>query len=400
MVQTIVGVSVIAVIFIVGCDKSSTTGSGAPPNPAPSEAPGTPAQPVAAAGPWTMDVGQLNPPSTPVAGKVAGQEFKPDKIELQGDDLVFRQGKEFFADKEIKLWLTGDRDSFEGLKIEVKPDAAIGPNTPGIYMKARTPASDLPAGCDLPDPPMLSKYAMKLEFGKIEGGKLPGKIHLCLPDKDKSYLAGSFTLDATALTAAKIVGKVALPAGTEKIKLEAAYLGHDAGGKPHSGFVGFTVNPKEEMYVSSMASRLESKGGEIRFRHGRVMPGTYLVVVAWDKRSLAWKWITVKDKDVAVDLAVEQGGTGEVEVTVPKDATERRVSLLPLDADGKLPAGAGDASLLAMQLSNQFTAVEVPAGQDKVTLNGLRPGTYRVFAGKATADVVIKPGAKAAAQLK
>jgi len=79
-----------------------------------------------------------------------------------------------------------------------------------------------------------------------------------------------------------------------------------------------------------------------------------------------------------------------------------RVSLLPLDADGKLPAGAGDASFLAMQLSNYVhdTAVDVPVGQDKVTLTGLRPGTYRVFAGKTTADVVIKSGAKAAAQLK
>ena len=98
MIQTIVSVSVVAVM-IIGCDKSSTTGGGAPPNPAASGAPGTPAQPVAAAGPWTMDVGQLNPPSIPVAGKVAGQEFKPDKIELQGDDLIFRQGKEFFADR-------------------------------------------------------------------------------------------------------------------------------------------------------------------------------------------------------------------------------------------------------------------------------------------------------------
>ena len=35
-------------------------------------------------------------------------------------------------------------------------------------------------------------YAMKLEFGKRKGDVLPGKIYLCFPDKEQSYVAGEF----------------------------------------------------------------------------------------------------------------------------------------------------------------------------------------------------------------
>ena len=33
---------------------------------------------------------------------------------------------------------------------------------------------------------------MKLDFGKVVGGRIPGKIYICLPDEAKSYVAGTF----------------------------------------------------------------------------------------------------------------------------------------------------------------------------------------------------------------
>jgi hypothetical protein len=38
----------------------------------------------------------------------------------------------------------------------------------------------------------MKGYSMRLDFGKTQGGRLPGKIYMCLPDGMKSYLAGSF----------------------------------------------------------------------------------------------------------------------------------------------------------------------------------------------------------------
>ena len=38
----------------------------------------------------------------------------------------------------------------------------------------------------------FQNYTMKLEFGTAKGGKIPGKIHLRLPDEAGSFVAGTF----------------------------------------------------------------------------------------------------------------------------------------------------------------------------------------------------------------
>jgi len=37
-----------------------------------------------------------------------------------------------------------------------------------------------------------NRYAMRLEFGAFANNRLPGKIYLCTPDDEKSYVMGSF----------------------------------------------------------------------------------------------------------------------------------------------------------------------------------------------------------------
>ena len=41
-------------------------------------------------------------------------------------------------------------------------------------------------------PAFDSGYALRLEFGLLANNHLPGKIYLCLPDDEKSYVTGSF----------------------------------------------------------------------------------------------------------------------------------------------------------------------------------------------------------------
>jgi hypothetical protein len=51
-------------------------------------------------------------------------------------------------------------------------------------------------GKDIPETEVFMKgYAMRLEFGEAQGGVLPGKIYLCLPDQEKSFMAGAFSAD-------------------------------------------------------------------------------------------------------------------------------------------------------------------------------------------------------------
>ena len=171
-----------------------------------------------------------------------------------------------------------------------------------------------------------------------------------------------------------------------------------------AGHCGFSITPGTTAYVTSFASRLESreKGG-ITFRHGNVAPGTYLVLLAWDDRSLDWRWVEVKGPDeVRIDLTVDPAALGELEVTLSAGAKERRVHLLPLDKDGRLPDKAGSASSLAMQVGNyvQGARAEAPQGQDKVTFRGVRAGSYWVVAGGVTADAAVEAGQTARVALK
>jgi hypothetical protein len=341
-----------------------------------------------------MDLKAMDPPNTPAAGRIGGQEFRPDRVEYDGNILTFRQGKDFFADREIKLM--GFTEA--GLNQVATPDKEFG--VPQVHVSWKQP------GGTLPETQMhLSKYALKLEVGKPQGGRVPGKIYLCLPDQAKSFLAGTFTLDAASIGGARITGRVTIKGDASKtIKLSASYLGHDASGKLHSGHCGFSFQPGFTGFVSSFASRLESsKEDGITFRHDNIVPGTYLVLIAWDDRSLGWQWVEVKGPgEVRIDLTIDPAALGELEVTLPAKTKERRVRLLPLDKDGRLPDKAGRASALAMQLSNyvQATSTEAPMGQDRVTFPGVRAGTYRVLAGEAAADATVKAGQTAKVTLK
>lgn len=384
-------------LFAAGCGNKSEPAPDASQPPAGPPPAGRPIAPVAAG--WTMDVKAMAPSDAPLIGRLAGQEFRPDKVQYDGDTLTFRQGKEFFADREIKLLGFGDSVTREGLNLAVTPDKEFGLNVPHVHASWKKP------GAPLPETQMyMDKYALKLEIGKPEGGKVKGKIHLSLPDAAKSFLAGSFTLDASSFGQAQIEGAITIKGDTKKpYNLSVTYLGQDTGGKPRSSHCGFTFSPGETGFVSSSASRLDSSEKGITFRHGNVPPGTYLVLVAWDDRSLDWRWVEMKGTDnIHVDLTIDPAALGELEATLPAGAKERRVYLLPLDKDGRLPDKAGRASTLAIQLGNYVGGVhmEAPKGQDRVTFPGVRAGTYRVVAGEMTVDATVKAGQTAKVTLK
>ena len=41
---------------------------------------------------------------------------------------------------------------------------------------------------------MNSKYVMRLEFGELKEGRLPGRIYLCILDRGKSFIRGKFVV--------------------------------------------------------------------------------------------------------------------------------------------------------------------------------------------------------------
>ena len=152
------------------------------------------ALPLAAAGQvpskveWTTDLAKMKFPDAPIAGQVGGHTFKAEKAEYSSfvSTIMLRQGKESFPDESLTVFLFLKKgESPEGRKFEFGPKSkGLGPH---VHVQQRKPGDKLPKTTTF-----TSGYALKLEFGKAKGGKLPGKIYLCLPDTDKSVAAGTF----------------------------------------------------------------------------------------------------------------------------------------------------------------------------------------------------------------
>ena len=133
-----------------------------------------------------MKLAGVEIPSSPVTGRIQGQPFNMEKVTLEGSWLKFREGKDFFADREMDVVVFEDDPTKLSGRTFTVPTKEFGSH-PHIWMKWKEAGGDVPKQRNFMD-----RYALRLEFGALSGGKLPGKIYLCVPDKEKSFVAGTF----------------------------------------------------------------------------------------------------------------------------------------------------------------------------------------------------------------
>jgi len=135
---------------------------------------------------WTMSLADVEFPSGTVTGRIHGEPFKADKVALQGGWLKFSQGKDFFPDLGMEVvTFKGGAADLSGQTFE-DPKEEFG-TKPHIWMKWKEDGAKAPKSRCFTD-----RYALRLEFGELSGETLPGKIYLCLPDEEKSFVAGTF----------------------------------------------------------------------------------------------------------------------------------------------------------------------------------------------------------------
>jgi hypothetical protein len=358
-----------------------------------------------------MDPTKHSPPATPAAGRLDGKPFTPDRIEFQGGQLTFRQGKDFFADAELVLTLKADNGgSGEGARVLVKPSQKWHEgDVPSLTTSTRK-------GDNLPDTKFVTDgYALTLELGKKAGGKVPGKIHVCLPGAERSYLAGTFEAAVlravndplTAEEAPFIRGTVTLPDAKGKM-LTVGYV-EIAGMDSVSDMAGTVVPGSDEPggWVQSATSKprvstLKFDKGTPKFEFVKLPPGTYLVYARLKDGPVAWTTVEVKaGGQITRDLKMEVGQGGTVEVTVPADF-KGQVRLAPADLglpdDGGRIAGrvAFGLDLGSEAKGGKATVVNVPPGKYTLftTPGTVEPkGTVEVSVGK-TSNAEIKAGKK------
>lgn len=137
---------------------------------------------------WTLDLSGTEIPSTPVSGRIHGQPFKMDKLTCLGGFLKFQQGSGFIADLEMDVVPFVSLEKLPGKTFAFNPDKAFGmrPHVYAHWKEAGKPKQQF----------WMKDYALRLEFGQVQNGKIPGKIYLCVPDAEKSFIRGTFEVPA------------------------------------------------------------------------------------------------------------------------------------------------------------------------------------------------------------
>lgn len=138
---------------------------------------------------WMADISRAEIPKKPASGKLHGETFTLERAELQGGVLSLRQGQEFFADLEFKLFLFVDGPGQlenQGLEI-IDEENPPTKTVPHVYVSWKPDAKSLPKTKS-----WTGDYVIRIKFGQIKNGRLPGEIYLCLPDLKQSFVAGTF----------------------------------------------------------------------------------------------------------------------------------------------------------------------------------------------------------------
>ncbi len=142
---------------------------------------------AAAGDDWAIEKPMNTILDKPLTGKIFGRDFVLGSAEINNNALTFKSHghKEGWPESQLIIFVGTKADKKEWI---VTPDADGHP--PHVHMKfAKT-------GKNLPGTLMFTgEYSMKLVFTEVTSTQVKGKLHISLPDYQKSYLVGSFTAD-------------------------------------------------------------------------------------------------------------------------------------------------------------------------------------------------------------
>jgi hypothetical protein len=184
-----------AVVALFAFHGSIFKSTGAPDAPGPSppqkpvSPPPPPPKPVLVAPPandalWMLNLDAAKISDSPAAGRIHGQDFiVKQAVFHRNGTLMLRASTQGPVDYGIMI-------SFNGAQIEalVAQSINVSTNTEAavrvtLYWNNKASSGQLSFN---------SGYVMRLEFGVLVNNHLPGKIYLCTPDAERSYLLGTF----------------------------------------------------------------------------------------------------------------------------------------------------------------------------------------------------------------
>jgi DNA-directed RNA polymerase subunit RPC12/RpoP len=131
---------------------------------------------------WMLSLDAVTIPDSMVAGRIHGRDYICDRAILQGGTLTLRGAADL-----------GATINFGG----VLPEALAGQSI-NVATNAETAARVIlrwkEGNLSLREN-FTNGYALRIEFGLLDNNHLPGKVYLCMPDAEKSYITGNFNAE-------------------------------------------------------------------------------------------------------------------------------------------------------------------------------------------------------------
>jgi regulation of enolase protein 1 (concanavalin A-like superfamily)/DNA-directed RNA polymerase subunit RPC12/RpoP len=137
---------------------------------------------------WLLNLDAAVIPDAPAAGRIHAQDFISERATFQAGTLTLRAGAHGSFEFGVAINFSGAQpEALAGKNLNILADT----NKSARVTLRWKDADGLVQKSNYDD-----SYALRLEFGALENNRLPGKIYLCLPDPEKSYLLGTFNADA------------------------------------------------------------------------------------------------------------------------------------------------------------------------------------------------------------
>jgi DNA-directed RNA polymerase subunit RPC12/RpoP len=131
---------------------------------------------------WTLDLTDVKFPEEPVGGAIHQRAFTLEHASITGSNLTLRVGRSGPMELGLNVYFFNrSPEELGGKSAEVKPTDSPAPRVVLHWKDAQRASETFRGG-----------YAMKVEFGAVADGALPGKIFISLPDDSKSWVAGTF----------------------------------------------------------------------------------------------------------------------------------------------------------------------------------------------------------------
>ena len=136
--------------------------------------------------PWTLELADTAYPEGPVTGRIRNRDFICERAILSGGTLTLRRGRSGTTDLGLSIaFFAKQAEELDGKTLSVTATNAISPKLTLRWKdggQAKTEA-------------FKNGYALKLEFGAINNGRIPGRIYVSAPDAMKSCVAGTFSAE-------------------------------------------------------------------------------------------------------------------------------------------------------------------------------------------------------------